>query len=224
MIHGRIYPPVVVKIQDLKPLSLWIWEQWQKQEVTLKLLGKSSDPSPHSSQVCAVVGSVFGLNRKVCSANSNSISLGAREPWGLKWTLVSLCRCSIAPCLLAVLHTPLLHCAIIHKHFCGISVQRKHSERATSQEDLQGIGSLWADRLDSLCSSRTPGRQTCGSVCHCRPCTRLDTESGCSWNSHDDTRWGAGEKKSAISRKKKMVIVRFCKSLETVSVSHAVWQ
>lgn len=30
------------------------------------------------------VGSVFGLNYDVCSANSNSISLGAQEPWGLK--------------------------------------------------------------------------------------------------------------------------------------------
>lgn len=86
-----------------------------------KLVGQSSDPSLRSFQVCGV----FGLNCKVCSANSNSISLGAREPWGLKGTLVSLCCYSIAPCLLAAPHTPLLRCAVVHKHFCEISVQRK---------------------------------------------------------------------------------------------------
>lgn len=66
-----------------------------------KLLGLHSDPSPYSFQACVVVGSAFGLNCKVCSANSNSISLGAREPWGLKRTLVSLCCHSVTATLLA---------------------------------------------------------------------------------------------------------------------------
>lgn len=145
------------------------------------------------------VGSVFGLNYDVCSANSNSISLGAQEPWGLKWTLVSLCCYSIAPCLLAWPHTPLLSSSIIHKHVHDSSVPGKHSEPHSEPhrhskvhktwQRLENTDSLWADRPGSLCGSHTPGRQTCGSVCHCRSCTQLDMGSRCSWNSHDDTRW-----------------------------------
>lgn len=73
----------MVKFQDLDPLSLDM-RTVTRTGSNSKLLGVYSDPSPYSFQACVVVGSVFGLNCKVCSANSNSISLGAREPWGLK--------------------------------------------------------------------------------------------------------------------------------------------
>lgn len=59
------------------------------QEVTRRgsnsrLLKHISDLLPHSFQVCTVAGCLLCLNWNVCSTNSNSISLGAQEPWGLK--------------------------------------------------------------------------------------------------------------------------------------------
>lgn len=82
--------------------NIIILDTWEvtKRGNNCRLLKYSFDQLPHSFQVCMVAGGLRALN--VCSANSNSISLGAQEPWGLKWTLVSLCHYSFAQRLLAL--------------------------------------------------------------------------------------------------------------------------